>query len=823
MSKVLDDLIASLQRSLSVLKSGPEGRAIHLGLHDPDCLPDSALHAKAALAVDLLHETQQLLEPSTLVLADHFLGYVKTKCLVTAVELDIPGVLADGPKTTPQIAAASSARPDRLAQVLRLLVNHGVFAWDPHTGCFSNNRASRLLLRDHWTQWRNWVELYGNQFYDIARGIPASCRAGSARNAAQHEFDVDQDMFTYFKERGWVPQLHRTLSGGAAAQAPGILADYPWAELEGTTFLDVGGGVGGLVALVLRAHPAIRAGILDLPHVIEQASANFHGQDGLYADVGAQVAKEHLVAGDFLQEIPPFEVYTIKWCLHDWDDSKATTVLLNMRKAIIPGPRARVIVFESILADGRIGQLTGYADINMMMTAHSGQERDELRWRSLARQTGWEVRKIYALRNVWPCAIELVPVALPPYTDTAASGEQTTDGGKGEETHIASGSASATTAAIANGGPNGSESDRRSVVPHERFLPPRKGEPIATEAVFLEPWDRASKGNPFIRSSPAVGYERTNIGWVTRPILVRDARPTMSDFSLDANGFAYFTDPTADTISRETWAALRGLDITTDANNSNNSNNDNINTHDGDKNGNDAAQKNAARSREDIIRESYYPHVRAVLRHAIPGAGRVIIFDHTIRRRDPARDRRHNAAGHEQPATMVHCDQSARAAIKRLQQNLPGKDQPPSPPAAEGAGEHADGDGDGDGDGAESLLARHRVLMVNVWRPLFGPVEDWPLGTIDFRSLRADCGEVHDVDLWSGAYENHRQTVTLEHREAHEWWYLHGHDTHEVTLIKIWDSRPGPGAKCEFASLIYLSCRFRTPHSGLVVVKSNSD
>lgn len=496
-------------------------------------------------------------------------------------------------------------------------------------------------------------------------------------------------MFTYFQERGWAAQLHRTLTGGAAAQAPGILADYPWSDLNGSTFLDVGGGTGGLVALVLREHPEIHGGILDLPSVIEQASVNFHAPHGTYSDVGSRVSKSNLVSGDFLKEVPAFEVYTMKWCLHDWNDSKAISALRNIRKAIKVSAKSRLIVLESILTDGRSGHLTGYADINMMTTAHNGQERTEDQFRSLAHKTGWELRKIYLLRNSWPWAIELVPAV----TTT-----------------------------------NGSENQGAVDV----FPPPPSGEPITTEAVFLEPWDH-SKGNPFIRSSPAVGYERTNISWVTKPIQVRDARPFMTDFSLDKHGFAYRTDSSA--LDPTILDALRG---------------------------NDKMQ----------IEKLYYPHVEALVKREL-GGQRVVIFDHTTRRRNPGRDRNHNAAGQEQPATMVHCDQSAAAARKRLEQMLaPG------------------------GEDVDALLSTKRAVLVNVWRPLLrGPVQDWPLGTIDYRSLGS--GDSHDVDLWTGSYENHRQTMAFEANDAHAWWYLHGHRTDEVTLIKIWDSRPGDGAKCE--------------------------
>jgi hypothetical protein len=38
----------------------------------------------------------------------------------------------------------------------------------------------------------------------------------------------------------------------------------------------------------------------------------------------------------------------------------------------------------------------------------SGARRDP--WKALAKQTGWKIKNICPLRNVLPCAIELVPV-----------------------------------------------------------------------------------------------------------------------------------------------------------------------------------------------------------------------------------------------------------------------------------------------------------------------------------------------------------------------------------------------------------------------------
>ncbi|MCJ1348215.1 hypothetical protein MMC31_006446 [Peltigera leucophlebia] len=383
--EVLGTLVRDLTTSLDALKGEPTWSELREALHDDKRLPEKEIFTKSSEAIDLLHQIGQLLVPAHLVLADHFLGYADTKCLCSAVELGIPDILAKGPRSLTDLAAASKAQPRRLGQILWVLYNSGIFNFDEETGLYSNNRTSTLLQSDHWTQWHNWVDLHGNEFYDIARGIPAS---------------VHQDT-------GWLPRLHRTLGGGAIAQAPGILEDYAWEEVADRTVLDIGGGGGSLIASLLRKHENMRGGVYDLPSVIEH-TAVFFAPGGQFEDLGPRVPKENLIAGDFLKSVPAFEVYTMKWVLHDWKDEDALQILSNIRKAIIPGPKSRLVVLESILSGGRMGQLSRYGDIQMMMTAN-GQERTEKEWRKLAEHSGWKVTGIFPLRNAWVQAIELKP------------------------------------------------------------------------------------------------------------------------------------------------------------------------------------------------------------------------------------------------------------------------------------------------------------------------------------------------------------------------------------------------------------------------------
>src|ERR1700741_4342463 len=105
---------------------------------------------------------------------------------------------------------------------------------------------------------------------------------------------------------------------------------------------------------------------------------------------------------------------------------------------------------------------------------------------------------------------------------------------------------------------------------------------------------------------------------------------------------------------------------------------------------------------DDEIRRVYYPEAVEVIKQ-VTGASRVFIFDHLQRRRIAGvKDR--SAGGPRQPAPRVHVDHTARSGPQRVRDLLP--------------------------DEAEELL-KGRVQVINVWRPIPGPLLDSPLAVRD--------------------------------------------------------------------------------------------
>jgi hypothetical protein len=155
------------------------------------------------------------------------------------------------------------------------------------------------------------------------------------------------------------------------------------------------------------------------------------------------------------------------------------------------------------------------------------------------------------------------------------------------------------------------------------------------------------------------------------------------------------------------------------------------------------------------VKNVYYPAVEAFLKATLK-ADRVVIFDHTVRKRvEGAADVR--GAGPRQPATRVHVDQTDSSGANRVREHLPAE--------------------------AEELL-KGRVQVINVWRPIRGPLRDAPLAMCDGQTVAA--GDLVASDL---IYPNRSgETYSVKYNPNHRWYYIPEMRTDEALLLKCYDS-----------------------------------
>lgn len=157
---------------------------------------------------------------------------------------------------------------------------------------------------------------------------------------------------------------------------------------------------------------------------------------------------------------------------------------------------------------------------------------------------------------------------------------------------------------------------------------------------------------------------------------------------------------------------------------------------------------------EAAIREVYYPEAEALVR-AATGAAHVLTFDHTIRTSALAE---RAASGLREPASRIHNDYTERSAPQRVRDLLP---------AAE----------------AEARLQR-RFAEFNVWRPLRGPVQAWPLALCDAQTVVPEDLVVSELRYPDRVGETYAVTYSPRHR----WFYFPQMRADEVVLLKCFDS-----------------------------------
>ena len=153
---------------------------------------------------------------------------------------------------------------------------------------------------------------------------------------------------------------------------------------------------------------------------------------------------------------------------------------------------------------------------------------------------------------------------------------------------------------------------------------------------------------------------------------------------------------------------------------------------------------------------AYYPEVEVLVREAT-GASRVRVFDHTIRSNAPGRK---GTTGVRGPARRVHNDYTLKSGPQRVRDLFPA-------------------------DEAERLL-RRRFAIVNVWRPIRGPLQEAPLALCDASSIIESDFHVSQLIYPSRAGETYGVAFSPRHR----WFYFPDMSRDEALLFKCYDSDP---------------------------------
>jgi len=319
-------------------------------------------------------QTQTAEVPPSVVLRRLIDGFQVSQALYVVVTLGIPDLLANGPRLSDDLAAATGAQPAALYRVLRALAGVGVLS-ELDGGWFALTRLGDGLRSDapepvgawaafvgrpyHWQAWANLLESVrsGECAFQRTHGVSAwDYRAQDAQESAI--FD-------------------RAMTDLSRRASQSIVAAYDWRRH--TCVVDVGGGRGALLAAILAEYPRLRGMLFDLPHVVA-------GSRGVLEAAGV-ADRCQVIGGSFFDGVPAgADAYVLKTVVHDWGDDDAVAILRACRRASRPGGTLVLVEWDlgprNTAPDGKLVDL-------QMLVGNGGRVRTADQLGALARRGGF--------------------------------------------------------------------------------------------------------------------------------------------------------------------------------------------------------------------------------------------------------------------------------------------------------------------------------------------------------------------------------------------------------------------------------------------------
>ena len=337
--------------------------------------------------------------PPEIVLTQIMLGSLAAQTIYVTAKLGIADLLAEGPKSVEELATATETHAPSLYRILRAAASlnvfteqdNRVFALNPNaqpllSGAPNSLRDIAIFMGEEW-HWQVW----GKTLYSVKTG-----------ESAWKQMHGD-DVFGYFgMNPGAAGIFNRAMSSLTALATKAVVEGYDFSGIN--TLVDIAGGHGRLLTDVVEANPNIHGVLFDLPHVIEGARENV--AESKAAD------RIEFASGDFFISVPAgADAYMMKHIIHDWDDERALNLLKNIKQAM--NPNGRVLLVESVIADGNNQDFGKLMDIEMLVSP-GGKERTAAEYHELLERAGLRLTRIVPTRSSY----SVIEAVNADYTDS---------------------------------------------------------------------------------------------------------------------------------------------------------------------------------------------------------------------------------------------------------------------------------------------------------------------------------------------------------------------------------------------------------------------
>lgn len=285
-------------------------------------------------------------------------GFWPAKTLLSAVELGLFSVLAEGALTGGQIeqrlGLGSRATYDFLDGLvaLHMLEREG----SGPTARYGNTRDTAVFLDANSSSYIGGImEMAGARLYPFWGGLTEALRTGEPQNEVKH---TGTSMFAeLYSDPARLEQFMRAMAGISAGNFHALAEKFDFSPYQ--TVCDVGGATGQLSIILAQHHSHLRCTSFDLPVVVPIAQRTIAE--------AKLVDRVEAVGGDFFADpLPKADVITMGMILHDWNLERKLQLIRQAYDALPVG--GALIAVENIIDDERRENVFGLMmSLNMLI------------------------------------------------------------------------------------------------------------------------------------------------------------------------------------------------------------------------------------------------------------------------------------------------------------------------------------------------------------------------------------------------------------------------------------------------------------------------
>jgi hypothetical protein len=293
----------------------------------------------------------------------------------------VPEFIGDEQATSvDEVAKETNLHAPSLYRALRALAANGIFE-ETIPKHFKHNAVSRLLRADYPQSWRAMARMWNHPSCLSAwQHFPEVLTDG--HSGIEHAFG--KPLYGHLHDNPAAGQAFaEAMISNSAQPSAEIARSYPFDKYS--TVVDLGGGVGTLLAAILEEHPHLTGVLFEIDDLKIPAMS--------YLSAKGLQDRAQVSIGSFFDSVPPdLDLYLVKNSLWNWSDERCLEIMRNVRRAIGAGSDRRFVIIEYVINDANAAWTTVY-DLQIL-NMPGGRARSETEYRELLRQCQFDVEEV---------------------------------------------------------------------------------------------------------------------------------------------------------------------------------------------------------------------------------------------------------------------------------------------------------------------------------------------------------------------------------------------------------------------------------------------